>query len=225
MVLTTIECSLAEVDFVEVLDEAHHVPIIRKPRVNVFIAKVARNRTTMFHRHKENTVYVVIASSRCITQLLGSNILPQEYTAGDCFAGEYRLKPIIHRVECLDESPSDAWFVGTEILHNKQFLSGTILQHNHYSYISNINLPGCRAYRLKLIPNETTDFHLLNFSGVIVSLANTHLEINSGKIDQNFPLTSGTVEMGYVTWFDGPIWLEIKNIGSNNYEAIILELA
>lgn len=221
----TFECPSTGIDFVEVLDEPCHKPVIRNLRVNVFVAKLARNNETMYHRHKENTVYVVVAGSRCRTQLLGSDTVPQEYITGDCFSAEHRLKPIIHRVKCLNESSSDAWFVGTEILQNKPFLSDSVFQHNQYDHISKITIPGCRAYRLKLIPNETTGYHLLNFSGVFISMANSQLEINSGEINQYFPLSSGTVEVGHVIYFDGPVWLEIKNIDSVTYEAIILELA
>ncbi|CAF3912632.1 unnamed protein product, partial [Rotaria sordida] len=74
-------------------------------------------------------------------------------------------------------------------------------------------------------PNETTGEHLLDFCGVFISLANTHLKITNKKPDQNFPFSSSTEEIGYVTWLDGPISLEMKNIGSITYEAIIIELA
>lgn len=218
------ECRSAQADFVEVLDDPYHLPVILNSRVHVFTAKIPRNVTTLFHRHKENTVYAIIAGSLCNTQLLGSDILVQEFTTGDCYDEEFRSKPIIHRVECLMESPSEAWFLASEILENKQFLSNTTLLPIQYSHIPNITIPGCRGYRLKLVPNETTGYHLLNFSGVFISMKNSVLEINTETVNRNFPLSSGNVDMGYAAWLDGPIWLELKNIGSVHYEAIILEL-
>jgi hypothetical protein len=120
----------------------------------------------------------------------------------------------------LNESFSDACFVGSEILQNKPFLSDHIFQHHRYEHIPKINILGCRAYRLKLDSNQTTGHHLFNFSGVFISLTNGQLEIN-----ENFPLPSGTVEPGHVTYFEGPIGLEMKNIGPAIYQAILLELA
>lgn len=225
MAVNSLNCEREEANFVEVLDEPCHKPFIQNPRINVFIAKLARNNTTMYHRHKEDTVYVVIAGSYCITQLLGSDVHAQEYVTGDCFSAEHRLKPMIHRVECLSESPSDAWFIGSEILQNKSFVSDMVLEHNNYTPISKIKIPGCRVYRLQLTPHETTGNHLINFSGVFISLTNGQLEINNEKCDQHFPLSSGTIEMGYVTWFDGPVRFEIQNLGSVTYEAILLLLA
>ena len=214
-----------EADFVEVLDEPYHKPFIQNLRVNIFIAKVDRNRTTLYHRHKENTVYTVVAGSYCETQVLGADVRVQEYVIGDCFSGEYRLEPLIHRVECLNESPSDAWFVGCEILQDNSFVSENVLEHNHYIPISKVNIPGCRAYRLRLALQETTRKHFLHFSGVFISLTNGELQINNEELEQQFPLSTGIIEKGHVTWFDGPIEFEIQNVGSTVYEAILLLLA
>ena len=217
-------CDSNQSTFVEVLDEPCHKPFIRNARVNIFVAKLARNNITMYHRHKEDTVYVVMAGSRCRTQLLGADVCGQEYTTGDCFSAEHRLKHIIHRVECLDESPSDAWFVGTEILQPKASVFDIVLKPKQYTPISKVNIRGCRAFRLELASHETTGNHSLSFSGVFISLANGDLEINNEEIEKEFPLSSGTVSKGYVAWFDGPIRFEIRNVGSAAYEAIILLL-
>ncbi|UJR13240.1 hypothetical protein I4U23_000262 [Adineta vaga] len=214
-----------ETDFVEVLDEPYHKPYIRNSCVNIFVAKLPRNTMTMYHRHNQNTIYVVIAGSYCKTQILGSNICGQEYVSGDCFSGEYRTEPLIHRVECLNESLTDAWFVGTEILQEKSFVSDSIFEHTRYIPISKVNIPGCRAYRLKLASNETTGTHLCSFSGIFISLTNGQLKITNEDVQQRFPLSSGSIEKGYVTWFDGPVQFELQNMGSEMYEAILILLA
>lgn len=225
MAINLSNCDLEQASFVEVLDEPCHKPFIQNSRINVFIAKLARNNTTLYHRHKENTVYVVIAGSLCRTQVLGSDVRAQEYLTGDCFTAEHRLKPMIHRVECLNESPSDAWFVGSEILQDKAFDSDMILEHKHCNPISTVNVPGCRVYRMKLSSQETTGNHLLKTSGVFISLINGELQINCDESSQHFPLASGIIDMGHVTWFDGPVQFEIRNVGSVSYEAILLLLS
>lgn len=218
-------CLLMETNFVEVLDEPCHKPIIQNARINVFVAKLPRKNITMYHRHKEDTVYVVISGSQCKAQLIGADAYLQDYVTGDCFAAQHSIKPIIHRVECLDESPSDAWFIGSEILTKKVLISHSILNNHCYIHIPEINIIGCRVYRLKLVCKETTDYHTLNFSGVFISLSNGHLDVHCTEVDRDFPVTSGAIKLGYVCWFDGPISLAIKNTGLDFFEAVILELS
>lgn len=226
MMINLPNSTMNEIDFVEVLDEPYHKPLIQNSHVNIFIAKLDRNQTTMYHRHKENTVYTVIAGSLCNTQILGADVREQEYVTGDCFSGEYRLHPLIHRVECLNESSANAWFVGCEILQDKAFVSADVLEHNHWIPISTVNITGCRAYRLKLAPQETTGKQLIDSSGVFISLTDGKLQINNDKLEQQqFPLSTGIIEKGHVTWFDGTIQLEIQNMNSNVYEAILLLVA
>ncbi|CAF0945859.1 unnamed protein product [Adineta ricciae] len=223
MIPSSVKDSLAdrydEENFVEVLEEPYHKPFIRNSRVNVFIAKLPRNSVTMYHRHRQNTIYMVIVGSCCQSQVYGSNSCAQEYVSGDCFSGEYRNNPLIHRVECLNESLTDAWFVGIEVLQEKSFPLDNNLEYDKYTPIAKVNLVGCRAYRLKLNANETSGDQLFEFSGIFISLTNGQLKINS---KHDFPLSSGHIDRGHVVWFDGPVQFQLQNVSSELYEAILI---
>ncbi len=48
------------VDYVEVADEPHHVEQFRNEQVRVYLATIEPGRCTLYHRHRVNTLYIVM---------------------------------------------------------------------------------------------------------------------------------------------------------------------
>lgn len=207
------------------MDEPWHRPVIRNHRANIFVARIERNKTSLYHRHRENTIYTVMSSAQAHAQLLGQEPAFQQYNAGDCLTGEHRIKPIIHRVRCLPESPIDAWFVGTEVLEVDELGCPSDFEHPNYEILPQVNFPGTKGYRFKLPPKTSTGVHLLNFTGLFISITDGQLLITDDGSTQSFPHASGVIERGYLSWFSGPIQVNIENNGTSEYQSVFYEFA
>jgi quercetin dioxygenase-like cupin family protein len=232
-------------NYVEVTDEPNHKEIYKNQHIRLYIATIHPGQQTLYHRHTEDTVYIIIQGGVIGNQVAGN---PKHYpidfpksfdfltkirwyirnlfidsikmSKGFFFCMMHQKQPVIHRASASNSNKEDIIMMGIEIKKESNHNNQLFFTNNLYKidYESN----SFTVYRLKLISGELTGYHTYDFPALIIVLKGT------GCINAEESITSTikniTMACGNFQWYDCKTTLNISNIGDNCFEAIIITL-
>jgi quercetin dioxygenase-like cupin family protein len=196
--------------YVPVKDEPMHVQILENPFVRVYTASLAPGEKTMFHRHSEDTIYIVLSGGDVSTELLdASQSCPAELPRSlrlhsklwmglrKFFNGKLRLYagffffmpskkfPTIHRAAASKNNQKDVDLIGVEIL--KKSNGNAEVNFDKKYFKKDFDSDNFGIYQFKIQPGQISDFSSYNCSGLITAISGTVLfnlkaqELKAGK--------------------------------------------
>ncbi len=232
-------------NYVEVKDEPDHKEVYKNQQIRIYIAAIRPGHRTLYHRHTEDTVYIVMQGGVIGTQsagdsrrypidfpksfsfftkvrwgirnlLIGSVKMPK----GFFFCMMHQKQPVIHRASASKDNLEDMIMMGIEIKKNLNHKDPLIFDHDYYKndYESNT----FAVYRLKLNPGESTGCHTYNFPALIVALKG--IGCLNTKDFYSSALKKINMICGEFQWYNCKTALNISNIGDGRFEAVMIAL-
>ena len=201
------------IEYVEVRDEPRHRHKFENERVRLYDVLIPPGDTTLYHRHSENTVYVIIQGSRFRSQLAGGPPVENDLPLRAAFFETQAENPIIHQVSNIGDRT--ARLIGVEIYEKDETITREPFTAAHSTLPAAFDvfqsLSQVRIYRVYLAPGQSTGAFGAGFSSMMIFL-------NGGK------LSSGVVKPGDYQWSDGTEPQTLTNVGDTIFLAVLYEL-
>ena len=241
MAKTNVLNSAAE-DYVEVINEPLHVELFQNEYIRLYNASLPPGTATMFHRHCEDTVYIVHEGGEISTENFSGSpksptILPKSFSLYKKILMGARLKitgavklpkslffcilsknqPIVHRAVTSKNNINKMELMGIEIV--KSSGRGNSLSPGKGHYKKEFENANFAVYNFKLKPGETKD-QMFRFPGVMV--------ITAGKVEYRYPDTVNSsynkLESGAFLWHEIDTVQTLINKSEKPFEALIIEI-
>ena len=223
--------------WVEVKSEPLHIEEYSNMYIRLYRADLQPGSETDFHKHSEDTIYMVLSGGSVITKLLkgtksSPTYLPHSFSLkskinliikrllsggsielpkGFFFCMPSRDYPIIHKAKASVTNPNVVKLLGIEILkcnkRNVDVLNGNDFYKKEYE-----NDKYC-VFRLELEPNQSAG-RISCFSGIIVVIEGTAV-----IPEQEEPLTAGEY-----LWRDINVCRDLYNLSNVTFKAMIVAL-
>ncbi|MGZ6993262.1 MAG: hypothetical protein ACXVKJ_19290 [Ilumatobacteraceae bacterium] len=229
------------VDFVEVDNEPRHVEQLRNELVRVYVAAIEPGSCTLYHRHRANTLYIVlsggstrsaepghqkqrtgvgrsIATNTKIEWLLRRKLArAMTLPTGTVMMQYHEQLPLTHRVCAASANGEPLRMLGIELLAAGHLPSaqpptlGALPVEYHD--------PQSTTYRLDLAPRQTTGRLTPGQPALLVTISDgTQLQLPRRA-------TSRTLASGAVQWLDPDDDLELTNPTSDPALAYLITLS
>lgn len=185
--------------------------------VRLFDVLVPVGKSTAYHVHRYDGISVRVSDAQIVDELISGEKQPFDIKYGIATFGA-RPSPLTHRV--INSGKTDFRNIFIEILPSKNPAKAgqfPILSDGHVILIDNDRV---RVNRLALKPGESSKMHTHQMRGLGIVLYDSNIEITA---------SDGTKrrlepKAGDYVWQDAGTTHIIKNIGSNVFEAIDIEL-
>jgi dihydroflavonol-4-reductase len=227
------------VDYVEVADEPYHVEQFRDELVRGYLATIPPGRSTLYHRHHRNTVYVVLRGGRSRshepgdrqrqrTSLGRSLTAPQKVAmglrrgllgqlqlpTGALFVQHHGDTPLTHRLRAEATNRTPMAMLGVELLSPP----GARRPHVPFPELPvEYHDEQVTAHRLRLAPGLSTP--ALDATGRVL------LVVISGTCEPGTPgiaeTRRGSTEAGTWSWLE-PGMIEFRNVGADDLDAVLI---
>lgn len=208
-------CGAADVEYVEVRDEPNHIHKFENEDVRVYDAQVPAGHVTLYHRHSENTIYVVVDPSRLKTQAVEGRPTEREFRAKTVFYNPQREHPLIHEVTNVGDT--DARLIAVEFRGKAR--EAAHARTTAHGYSEGLVNEFVRVNMLALEPGERTSPHVFHYPTVTVALTPGVVTRES----KDSPTVTETVEPGEVTYRADGVSHDIRNDGSEAVEFVVYE--
>ncbi|MBI9103577.1 MAG: hypothetical protein JEY99_14280 [Spirochaetales bacterium] len=178
--------------------EPLHIQEFEKSYIRAYHAILTAGEETQFHKHSEDTLYIVLKGGAVATVLMKKNL--------SC--------PVIHKASASKRNKGVLELFGIEILEKKGsgndiYLPGTCYRLEMKAEIFNV-------YSLILSPGQSTPHPFGNFPGLIILIQ------GSAAITVNNRQT--VLSKGEHGWFNTQNHGEIRNNGRKTVNALIVGL-
>jgi len=233
------------INYVEVNKEPIHKELFKNQYVRLYLATIRPGERTLYHRHSEDTVYIVVQGGSIGNQIVGnSKRYPMDFPKSFGIFGKIRLgasnlllgsvrmpkgfffcmlhkkQPVIHRATASNDNLRDIIMMGIEIIkksnHNNQLsLSKDFYKHDYEADTFSI-------YRLKLRHGQSTGYHTYDLPVLAIALKGTScisIEGANPSAPRNSKLACGEFQ-----WHDCKTTFHISNMGDGSFEAVIIAL-
>ncbi len=207
------------IEYVEVRDEPRHRHKFENDRVRLYDVLIPQGDTTLYHRHAQNTAYVVIQPSRFRTQLAGGPPVEADLHARAAFFDTQAEKPIIHQVSNIGDRA--ARLIGVEIYKTDKTLTREPLAATGLNLFQ--SHPQLRIYYLALEPRQSTGVVDANISTVTVALTSGRLISKAGQAP-DYPNEPAELMPGDYRWSENSGPHETINVGDTTFHAVLYEL-
>ena len=214
--LTFIVSGIAQVS-VPVEKEPMHRLKFENEFVRLFDVLVPAGETTKYHVHLYDGISVRVSNAQIIDESIGGGKEAVDIKYGVATFGS-RPSPLTHRV--INSGKSDFRNIFIELLAGKNSPAAKpfpILSDGHVILIDNDRV---RANRLVLKPGESSKMHTHPMHGLGIILYDSKIELIAPDG------TKRTLEpkAGHHAWQNAGTTHVIKNVGTNVFEAIDIEL-
>jgi hypothetical protein len=201
--------------FVEVADEPKHHELFDTPDIRAMLIRIAPGAETLFHRHTEDTIYVILSECELRDTTYGaSNISNSALQAGIAICRQHRHNELIHKIE--NHGGTEALMVGIE-LKSAVPLRTSVLDHPAFKVV--FEAERCRGYRVKLAPGESIESvrrsPTITVAGTLCAL---EVAVNGSSFGYQ------TCVAGDIRWDPDPQNVRITNVGSTQAVLIIAEI-
>ncbi|HET8939852.1 MAG TPA: hypothetical protein VFN67_40710 [Polyangiales bacterium] len=231
------------VEFVEVEDEPVHVEQLRNAYVRVYKVSIAPGSVTLYHRHRKDTLYVVLQGGYNISdepfrQRQRMPGLPrslrlrtrltmafQRLSTGavniptaTCVMQYHESHPLIHRV-CAPSSNQQALsLLGIEILPRDRARTASVDRSplDAHGFTLEYRDARVRVHRLRLGPGEATGVKRVEPPALIVPLR--------GRFERRSAVDRARIDPGHVHWLPGHTSLELVNVSALQGEMLLVAL-
>jgi len=237
-----IKTDIEQKNYVEVNDEPLHVELFRNKYIRLYNASLSPGAATMFHRHCEDTIYIVHEGGVISTEIFpGSEKSPASFPKSFGLfqkalmgirlvtTGSIRLpkslffsilskdQPIVHRAVASAKNTKNMELMGVEILCENRQSKYITLKDSCYK----VEYENDKYSVLKLLlkPGQSKNV-VYDFPGVIISL-NGKAEFKDVDSKES---TYDVLESRDFSWYEGTVTQALVNKGRENFEAIIIVL-
>lgn len=199
--------------YVSVHDEPMHRFRFRNDYAFVYDVGIPVEAVTLYHSHDEDSLYVAINGVHCCVQDLGCEPVTNQIDKGTIMVAPFRSKPLIHQVT--NVGVEEMRMIGAEILASPPVTAAAPLSAPGVTLLA--EKPRIRTYKIDLAPGETTGDLKCDFSGILIVMAGTSLEV-SGREARTLSVVPGDA-----IWHDGPLTQRFTNPGRTPFEAVLGE--
>jgi hypothetical protein len=230
------------VEYVEVNDEPNHIERFKNDWVRVYMATIAPGAKTLYHRHRENTLYVAIEggihhndvpgaqkqrsiglprSLRFATKLawllrrlvFGTVDLP----TSTMVMQYHRDFPLIHRICASSKNGHPMELMGIEVFRHPGRRNDTPIDTSGFAL--EYTDPEFTAYRVRLDADSATGRHRIPVPGMLV------MTTGSGRLSiGNDFASSSEVGAGGVTWLGEASNIDLTNVGNDGLDALLVTM-
>jgi hypothetical protein len=202
------------IEYVEVRDEPDHRQQFENASARLYEVVILPGKTTLYHRHSQNTIYLTVSPTKISSRLAGSEQVDElEFLQGAVSFNPQRDNPFNHVVSNIGQL--NAHFVGVELYDTGRTFDRLPMESPYYTL--EIENPHIRVYRLKLAPGESTGSVNYPFSGFTISLNSGQLKIETDNME------SDVLEFAPADWrwHDGPVEQVLTNAGDELFETVV----
>jgi quercetin dioxygenase-like cupin family protein len=229
------------VDFVEVNDEPHHVEQFKNEYVRVYLATIAAGTKTLFHRHVQNTLYIVLEGGisgseepgkqkqrtgfgrsvgllRKLAWGLRRIIFGTMYLPKSTLVMQYhRDFPLTHRVCAATANERPMKLLGIEIFRQAPHAEG--LPRGIDGFVLEYEDREATVHRIRLAAGQATGPRHIGRPSLLVIVA------GQGRLQGEAASTpTKQLGMGAVRWFGDSETLDLKNLDNAPLEALLVTL-
>ncbi len=203
-------------DWVETFDEPYHRRRFENEYVRSYDALIPMQSSTLYHRHTEDTLYVSIENARVKEQVFGEEARPPaDVPAGIAICRAHRNEPLIHQVTNCGEG--DMRMIGAEVKGTPVMVQKDTLDVPMHELLW--QRERLRAYKFLLGPGESTGEIEYPFCGITISLTAACLAVHMAGSKKQIL----TRQPGDMIWHEGPVKLDLTNVGEASYQAFVGE--
>jgi hypothetical protein len=206
----------AEETVVPVTKAPFHIFTFQDENMSLENVTIPPGRSTGYHLHEQDLVYVITAGAKITNQVLGKEPVELEFKLGEVRFANYTKTPGVHRINNLEtDNALRILAVGIVYAEPGRYTVST----RPAKYEVALDNERVRAWRLKLNPGESAPVIRQTAPGArFVVAGGTLVEKRTGKPDQpmvlrNHDFMAATVEER-----------SIENIGNSPVELVEIEL-
>ena len=191
------------IDYVEVRDEPFHRHQFQDDRIRLYDVLIPAGKSALYHRHSEDTAYVVVQPSRFRNQTAGAPAIEVDLPPpGTAFFDTQSKTPVIHQVSNIGSV--DGRLIGVELYQVDKTIAREPLSAPGLTLGQ--TAPQIRIYNVILEPGQTT-----------------------GPLNTRFPhlliaITDGALKAGDFIWSKEAKELTLTNDGAATFKAVLYEL-
>jgi hypothetical protein len=230
------------IEYVEVNDEPNHVERFRNDWVRVYMATIAPGTRTLYHRHRENTLYVAIHGGIHHNDLPGvqkqrSIGLPRSLGLATKVAWfvkrlvfgtvnlptstmvmqYHREFPIIHRICASTKNGQPMDLLGIEVFRHPILRNDTLLDASGFALeYTDAELT---VYRVRLSAGRSTGHLRVPGPSVLVMTTGSGRLSTGDDFASSFALGAGSVR-----WLGETANLDLANVGNGGLDALLVEI-
>jgi quercetin dioxygenase-like cupin family protein len=230
------------VEYVEVNDEPNHVERFKNDWVRVYMATIAPGTKTLFHRHRENTLYIAIEGGIHHNDLSGTQKqrsigLPRslklktkvvwllrrllfgtvDLPTSTMVMQYHRDFPIVHRICASSKNGHPMELLGIEVFRHPTRRNNTPLDASGFALeYTDAELT---AYRVRLDAGSSTGRRRIPWPSLLV------MTKGSGRLSTGNDLAS-SIELGAggVQWLGENANMDLANIGNDGLDALLVTI-
>jgi dihydroflavonol-4-reductase len=230
------------VEYVEVNDEPNHVERFKNDWVRVYMATIAPGTKTLYHRHRENTLYIAIEggihhndlpgtqkqrsiglprSLRLTTKvvwllrrlLFGTVDLP----TSTMVMQYHRDFPIIHRICASAKNGHPMELLGIEVFRHPACRNDTPLDASGFAL--EYTDSELTVYRIRLVAGGSTGHRRIPEPSLLV------MTTGSGRLSTgNDHASSFELSAGGVRWLGEAANIDLANVGNDGLDALLVTI-
>ena len=230
------------VEYFEVNDEPNHVERFKNDWVRVYMATIAPGTKTLFHRHRENTLYIAIEGGIHHNDLPGTQKqrsigLPRslklktkvvwllrrllfgtvDLPTSTMVMQYHRDFPIVHRICASSKNGHPMELLGIEVFRHPTRRNNTPLDASGFALeYTDAELT---AYRVRLDAGSSTGRRRIPWPSLLV------MTKGSGRLSTGNDLAS-SIELGAggVQWLGENANMDLANIGNDGLDALLVTI-
>ncbi len=201
--------------FVPVKNEPHHHLKLQNEYVQVFDVVVLAGESTLYHRHAEDYVYVVLGNASLKAQVLGKEAQDLPAKDGDV---HFAAGPLIHRVQNIGSTPFHN--VTVQLLHKPAPNSKSLPDIGGEHQVVVVDNPRVRVIRTTLEPGQSTGEHTHPYPALTIPLTEGNVEFRGAenRLQQRHEMP------GVFFWSPSATTHTSKNVGKTTLDVIVIEI-
>lgn len=195
-----------------------HVPTFRNEYVTMLNVNIPAGRTSRYHKHSIDFVYVVVETAKIRAQALGEEAKDFNLPVGTVAFSDYTKKPLIHQVSNVDNQPFHV--VGFEIMYPESGRFSPSSRSEASAYKPVLDNERVRGWRLVIGPGESIPAITQGAPGIRIVL-------NGGDIvedEPGHPAQEMNLKLGDFIWQEPAAIRTVRNTGATPVEFVEFEL-
>jgi len=216
--LTTLAQTVEAPVVVPVKKAPFHLPVFSNQLVSLLNVTIPPGRTSGYHRHETDGVFVIVEAARTKSQVLGAELVDGHLAAGTVLYVGYTGAPGTHQVTNVDATPYHV--VGFEIIYPEPGRFSPSTRSEAPVYKSVLDNERVRGWRLVLEPGQSASTITTKAPGIRVVMRGGDLvEIEPGQPDRGMSL-----KVADFMWQEANVTRAVRNAGTSPIELLEFEL-